>query len=109
MTRTIKCAAFSNLPQQTASSGVATLEQRREQKRRKITPWLSMDGRQGSPSKAQDPNLSKMKVLDVKVIQQLYKRISGAEILQSTKVFDGTGKKPQDENSEAVLQLLLAV
>ena len=50
--------------------------------------------------------MSKLKVLDVKIIQQLYKRIEGAEILQQTRVFDGTGKIPQDEHNEEIAQLL---
>ena len=38
--------------------------------------------------------MSKLKILDVKILQQLYKRIDGAEIHQHTRVFDGTGKIP---------------
>ena len=46
--------------------------------------------------------LNKMKVLDVKIIQQRFRRIDGAELEQSRKVYDGTGKKQLDENSEEV-------
>ena len=49
---------------------------------------------------------SKMKVLDVKIVQQRFKRIDGAEIEQSRKVYDGTGKKQLDEDNEEVAALL---
>ena len=96
------------MPQQAANQGVGQHEIQREFKRRKLTPWLYG----GSPpaqlvsKKAQDAGMSKLKVLDVKIIQQLYKRIEGAEILQQTRVFDGTGKIPQDEHNEEIAQLL---
>ena len=52
-----------------------------------------------SGAKAQDPNMRKIKILDVKIIQQLYRRENGVEILDQTRVFDGTGKIPLDETA----------
>lgn len=43
--------------------------------------------------------MKKMKILDVKIIQHSYKKIGGSEILQGTKVFDGTGKVQIDESA----------
>ena len=50
--------------------------------------------------------MNKLKILDVKIVQQLYKRIEEAYLLQQTKVFDGTGKIPQDEHNEEIAQLI---
>jgi len=38
----------------------------------------------------------------------VFKRIDGAEILECTKVFDGTGKNQLDQNSDEVLAILNA-
>ena len=37
--------------------------------------------------------MQKLKVLDVKIIQQVYKVVEKVNIPQQTRVFDGTGKK----------------
>ena len=50
--------------------------------------------------------MNKLKILDVKIVQQLYKRIDEAYILQNTRVFDGTGKIPQDEQNEEIAKLI---
>ena len=50
--------------------------------------------------------MNKLKILDVKIVQQLYKRIDEAYILENTRVFDGTGKIPQDEQSEEIAKLI---
>ena len=64
---------------------------------------MGIQGKTSSSGMSFDSNmLNKMKVLDVKIIQQRFKRIDGAELEQSRKVYDGTGKKQLDENSEEV-------
>ena len=60
-----------------------------------------------SPRKqADDTAMNKLKVLDVKIVQQIYKVIDRQQILQHTRVFDGTGKKQIDENSDEIAALL---
>ena len=64
-------------------------------------------GPSGRPAgKAQDQAMNKLKILDVKIVQQSYKRVQGAEVLNSTRVFDGTGKKELDQANEEVAALL---
>ena len=47
-----------------------------------------------------------MKVLDVKIVQQVFRRINRAEVLESTVVLDGTGKNQLDQDSDEVIAIL---
>ena len=76
----------------------------RESKQRKIMPWLQMT-KDGKNKRDKESSQNKMKILDVKIVQQVFKR---NDILESTTVFDGTGKVQLDQNSDEVLAILNA-
>jgi len=106
LSQTLKLAANENLPQQAAQEAVGLNKVTREHKQRKIRPWLALNNSQTFVKRDKDCSLSKVKVLDVKILQQVYRRSHGLEILESTRVFDGTGKKELDQNLPSVVELL---
>ena len=105
-TKTLQTAAYTNLPQIAAQDAVGLHKIMRESKQRKIMPWLQLTKEQAASKRDKDSNQSKMKVLDVKIVQQVFKRINRAEVLESTIVLDGTGKNQLDQDSDEVIAIL---
>ena len=105
-TKTLQTAAYTNLPQIAAQDAVGLHKIMRESKQRKIMPWLQLTKEQAASKRDKDSNQSKMKVLDVKIVQQVFKRINRAEVLESTIVLDGSGKNQLDQDSDEVMAIL---
>lgn len=69
-------------------------------------PWLQLTREQAASKRDRDSGQNKMKVLDVKIVQQVFRRINRAEVLESTILLDGTGKNQLDQDSDEVIAIL---